>query len=316
MMAGVWIIAETREQALELLGAGRSLAPEMGTVLTAIVRKAAGPPEDYIARGADEVFLLPELPPEEPFGAFLPVMAQEAKTASPDLILFISTARGKELAARLAARLNCGLCSGCTALAFDKGAGVLVMERLAYGGAAIQKLTSSAKPVVVTLPPRSFEPAQPMDGRQGKTRELPSPPPSAVRIIEKKPKEKVAKDITEARVIVCAGRGFDKKEDLALARELADALGGELGATRPLTEEMHWLPEDLCIGLSGVQVKPDLYVGLGVSGQVQHMTGVRNAKVVCAVNRDENAPIFPLSDFGIVGNLYDVVPKLIAELKK
>jgi electron transfer flavoprotein alpha subunit len=79
---------------------------------------------------------------------------------------------------------------------------------------------------------------------------------------------------------------------------------------------MHWLPEDLCIGLSGVQVKPDLYVGLGVSGQVQHMTGVRNAKVVCAVNRDENAPIFALSDFGIVGNLYDVVPKLVAELKK
>ncbi len=315
-MAGVWIIAETREQALELLGAGRSLAPDMGAAITAIVRKEAGPPEDYIARGADEVFLLPELPPEEPFGAHLPVMEQEAKTASPDLILFISTARGKELAARLAARLNCGLCSGCTALAFDKGAGALVMERLAYGGAAIQKLSASARPVIVTVPLRSFEPAQPMDGRQGKTRELPSPPPSAVRIIEKKPKEKVAKDITEARVIVCAGRGFDKKEDLALAQELADALGGELGATRPLTEEMHWLPEDLCIGLSGVQVKPELYVGLGVSGQVQHMTGVRNAKLVCAVNRDENAPIFALCDFGIVGSLYDVVPKLIAELKK
>jgi len=315
-MAGIWIIAETREQALELLEAGRTLAPDMGAALTAVVRKVAGPPEDYIARGADEVLLLAELPPEAPFGAHLPVIEQEAKTASPDLILFISTARGKELAARLAARLGAGLCSGCTALAFDKGSGSIRMERLAYGGAAIQKLTSSAKPVIVAVPPRSFEPAQPMDGRQGKTRELPSPPPSAVRILERKPKEKVAKDITEARVIVSAGRGFDKKEDLALARELADALGGELGATRPLTEEVHWLPEDLCIGLSGVQVKPDLYVGLGVSGQIQHMTGVRGAKVVCAVNRDENAPIFALSDFGIVGNLYEVVPKLIAELKK
>lgn len=315
-MAGIWIIAETREQALELLGAGRSLAPDMGAALTAIVRKEAGPPEDYIARGADEVLLLTELPPEAPFGAHLPVIEQEAKTASPALILFISSARGKELAARLAARLGVGLCSGCTALAFDKGSGSIRMERLAYGGAAIQKLTSSAKPVIVAVPPRSFEPAQAADGRQGKTRELPSPPPSAVRIIERKPKEKVAKDITEARVIVCAGRGFDKKEDLALARELADALGGELGATRPLTEEMHWLPEDLCIGLSGVQVKPELYVGLGVSGQIQHMTGVRGAKVVCAVNRDENAPIFALSDFGIVGSLYEVVPKIIAELKK
>ena len=315
-MAGFWIIAETREQAFELLGAGRSLAPDMGMALSAIVRKEAGPPEDYIARGADEVFLLPELPPDQPFGAHLPVIEQEAKMASPDLILFISSARGKEMAARLAARLGAGLCSGCTALAFDKGSGSIRMERLAYGGAAIQKLTSTAKPVVVTVPPRSFEPAQVVDGRTGKTRDLPSPPPSAVRILERKPKEKVAKDIAEARVIVCAGRGFDKKEDLALARELADALGGELGATRPLTEEMHWLPEDLCIGLSGVQVKPELYVGLGVSGQIQHMTGVRGAKIVCAVNRDENAPIFALSDFGIVGSLYEVVPKLIAELKK
>jgi electron transfer flavoprotein alpha subunit len=315
-MAGIWIIAETREQALELLGAGRSLAPGMGAALTAIVRKEAGPPEETIARGADEVFLLPELPPDQPFGAHLPVIEQEAKAVSPDVILFISSARGKEMAARLAARLGAGLCSGCTALAFDKASGSIRMERLAYGGAAIQKLTSSAKPVVITVPPRSFEPAQTMDGRQGKTRELPSPPPSAVRILERKPKEKVAKDITEARVIVCAGRGFDRKEDLALARELADALGGELGATRPLTEEMHWLPEDLCIGLSGVQVKPELYVGLGVSGQIQHMTGVRGAKIVCAVNRDENAPIFALSDFGIVGSLYEVVPKIIEELKK
>jgi len=315
-MAGIWIIAETRGQALELLGAGRTLAPEMGAVLTAVATKAAGPPEDYIARGADEVFLLPELPPDQPFGAHLPVIEQEAKAASPDLILFIASARGKELAARLASRLGAGLCSGCTELAFDKTSGSIRMERLAYGGAAIQKLTASAKPVIVAVPPRSFAPAQPLEGRQGKTRELPAPPPSTVRILEKKPKEKVAKDITEARVIVCAGRGFDKKEDLALARELADALGGELGATRPLTEEVHWLPEDLCIGLSGVQVKPELYVGLGVSGQIQHMTGVRGAKVVCAVNRDENAPIFALCDFGIVGSLYEVVPKLIAELKK
>ena len=315
-MTGVWIIAETREQALELLGAGRSLAPDMGVAMTAVVRKKTAPPEEYIACGTDEVLQLPVLPPDQPFGTYLPVIEQEAKAGSPDLILLNATARGKELAARLAARLNCGLCSSCMALAFDKAAGSLVMERLAYGGAAIQKLTSPAKPVIITVPPRSFEPAQPLQGRQGKIRELASPPASAVRIIEKKPKEKVAKDITEARVIVCAGRGFDKKEDLALARELADALGGELGATRPLTEEVHWLPEDLCIGLSGVQVKPELYEGLGGSGQVQHMTGVRGAKIVCAVNREENAPIFPLCDFGIVGNLYDVVPKLIEELKK
>jgi electron transfer flavoprotein alpha subunit len=315
-MPGVWIVAETREQAFELLGAGRLPAADMGTALTSVVLKGSASPEECIARGAEEVLLLAELAPGEPFGAHLPVLEQEARAASPDVILFSATARGKELAARLAARLGAGLCSACTALSFDKGEGTLVMERIAYGGAATQKLASSCRPVLVTVPPRSFAPAAALDGRQGKTRELPAPPPSAVKIVERKPKEKVAKDITEARVIVCAGRGFDKKEDLALARQLADALGGEIGATRPLTEEVHWLPEDLCIGLSGVQVKPELYVGLGVSGQVQHMTGVRGAKVVCAVNRDENAPIFALSDFGIVGNLYEVVPKIIEELKK
>ena len=315
-MPGVWIIAETGEQVFELLGAGRLPAADMGVALTVVVSKGSAEPGECIARGADEVLLLAELAPGEPFGAHLPVLEQEAKAASPDLVLVSATARGKELAARLAARLGAGLCSACTALAFDKTAGAIVMERIAYGGAATQKITSSARPVLVTVPPRSFEPAQALDGRQGKSRELPAPPPSAVKIVELKPKEKVAKDITEARVIVCAGRGFDKKEDLALARELADALGGELGATRPLTEEVHWLPEDLCIGLSGVQVKPELYVGLGVSGQVQHMTGVRGAKVVCAVNRDENAPIFALADFGIVGDLYEVVPQIIEELRK
>ncbi|OPY06575.1 MAG: Acryloyl-CoA reductase electron transfer subunit beta [Syntrophaceae bacterium PtaB.Bin038] len=315
-MAGIWIIAETREQAFELLGAGRSLAPGMGAALTAVVAAGSASPEECIARGADEVLLLAELSPGEPYGAHLPVLEQEARAASPGVILFSAAARGKELAARLAARLGAGLCSACTALSFDKGSGSVLMERIAYGGAAIQKLTSSAAPVVVTVPPRSFAPAEAADGRQGRTRELPAPPPSAVKIVDRKPREKAAKDIAEARVIVCAGRGFDKKEDLALARELADALGGELGATRPLTEELHWLPEDLCIGLSGVQVKPELYVGLGVSGQVQHMTGVRGARVVCAVNKDENAPIFALSDFGIVGNLYEVVPKIIEAMRK
>ena len=315
-MPGVWIIAETGEQVFELLGAGRLPAADMGVALTVVVSKGSAEPGECIARGADEVLLLAGRPPGEPFGAHLPVLEQEARAASPDVILFSATARGKETAARLAARLGAGLCSACTAISFDKAAGAIVMERIAYGGAATQKITSSARPVLVTVPPRSFEPAQALDGRQGKSRELPAPPPSAVKIVERKPKEKVAKDITEARVIVCAGRGFDKKEDLALARELADALGGELGATRPLTEEVHWLPEDLCIGLSGVQVKPELYVGLGVSGQVQHMTGVRGAKVVCAVNRDENAPIFALADFGIVGDLYEVVPKIIEELRK
>jgi electron transfer flavoprotein alpha subunit len=135
-------------------------------------------------------------------------------------------------------------------------------------------------------------------------------------VLERKQKETAAKDITESRIIVCAGRGIEKKEDLGLVQELADALGGEIGCTRPISEESHWLPEDLCIGISGISVKPDLYIGVGVSGQVQHVTGIRDAKLICAVNKDENAPIFGAADYGMVGDLYDVVPKLIDAVKK
>jgi len=152
--------------------------------------------------------------------------------------------------------------------------------------------------------------------RNGAVRVLPAPPPSAVQVIERKPKPQQAGSITEARVVIGVGRGFEKAQDLNLARELADVLGGEIGCTRPLSAELHWLSEELCIGLSGLQIKPELYMGLGVSGQIQHTTGIRNAKWICAVNSDENAPIFGVADFGIVGDLYDVIPKLLAELKK
>jgi electron transfer flavoprotein alpha subunit len=114
--------------------------------------------------------------------------------------------------------------------------------------------------------------------------------------------------------VVCVGRGVAKQEDLALVKELAKVLGGEVACSRPIAEEMHWLPEEVYLGISGKKVKPDLYVGIGVSGQIQHVTGIRDSKVIFAINRDENAPIFEAADYGIVGDLYQVVPKLIQEL--
>ena len=122
-------------------------------------------------------------------------------------------------------------------------------------------------------------------------------------------------DITEAKIVVCVGRGVEKKEDVELARELARVLGGEVGCSRPVAEELHWLPEEVYLGISGKKIKPDLYVGVGVSGQIQHVTGIRDTKVIFAINKDENAPIFDAADYGIVGDLYQVVPKLIQELK-
>ncbi|MEN6319064.1 MAG: electron transfer flavoprotein subunit alpha/FixB family protein [Syntrophaceae bacterium] len=315
-MAGIWIIAENRGQTLELLNIGFELAANMKSPISVFLFTDRERAQDYIEYGADEVLLLPPLADNQSLDVYIPRIVEEATQDDPDLILVPATVRGKDMAARIAARLETGLCSSCMALSFDEGKNSLVMERLAYGGAAVQKLICITRPAMATIPLRTYEPAAAVEGRQGQIRSLPAHSSSIIKVLERKVKEREAKDITEARVLVCVGRGIDKEEDVALARQLAEALGGEVGCTRPIAEEYRWLPEELCIGLSGVQVKPDLYLGIGVSGQVQHVTGFRNAKVIAAVNKDENAPIFKSADFGIVGDLYDVVPKLIAEFKK
>jgi len=315
-MAGVWIVSDNRGHALELLNIGRQLAAKMGTCVSALLYKERKEIEDYINYGADEVMLLPSLSGEQSLESYVPVISEEARKGDPDLILFAATPRGKNMAALIAEELNAGLVSSCMAIDFNYGNKTLVMDRLAYGGAAVQKVTCSARPAMATIPPRTYETTMREMGRQGHVRELPPPSPSPIKVIERKVKEREAKDLSEARVVVCVGRGMEKKEDLTVARELAEVLGGAIGCTRPIAEEFHWLSEELCIGLSGVQVKPDLYLGVGVSGQVQHLTGIRSTKVIAAVNKDENAPIFKAADFGIIGDIYDVMPKLISELKK
>jgi len=314
-MAGIWIFAEKKELVLELLTPGGLLAAPGAGSLTVVVPEAEGDPADYIAAGAGEVVLLSPLPEDMALTAWLPVLAGEIKAADPEAVLLAATSRGKELAARLAARLDTGLAGNCLSLA-PGGDGALVMERLAYGGAALQRVAVAGRPVMATIPPRTFPPAAAFPGREGVVRKLPPPPADTVRVVARKEKERSAQDIAAAKTVVCVGRGLEKREDLDLARQLAAALGGEIGCTRPISEELHWLPDNLCIGLSGVQVKPELYIGLGVSGQIQHLTGLRGARLICAVNRDPNAPIFPAADLGIVGDLYEVTPKLIAEVKK
>jgi len=301
---------------MELLNIGGQLAAKTGTGISVLTVRPRDKAEEYAQFGADEIMLLAPLAAGQSLDAYIPVIADEAKAKDPDLILVSATAKGKDLAARLAARLDAGMCSSCQTINFDEGSKKFIMERLAYGGAGIQKITCTTRPAMATIPPKTFEAAAPAQKGSGNIRELPVPGPSAVKILEKKVREREAKDITEARVIACVGRGVDKKEDISLVRQLAEALDGDIGCTRPIAEELHWLSEEFCIGISASEVKPDLYIGVGVSGQVQHVTGVRNAKIIAAINKDENAPIFDVADLGIIGDLYDVVPKLIAELKK
>ncbi|BAF58198.1 electron transfer flavoprotein, alpha subunit [Pelotomaculum thermopropionicum SI] len=314
-MAGIWIFAESREQTLELISAGTSLARQLDGAAVVTFATSRQLAEEYISCGAGEVLVLPPLAGGQPLEAYVPAIIEAVRGGDPDIFLISATQRGREIAARVAAALDTGLCSGCTALKLDKEKKQLIMERMLYGGAAVQTVVCSGRPQMATIPPRTFEPAAPQEGRQGKITELAGVQPSPVKVVGRAPKAAEAVDITEAKVVVCAGRGFEKKEDLNLAQELAQVTGGAVGCTRPVAEELRWLPEDLYIGISGKKVKPGLYIGLGVAGQIQHVTGMRDSKVVLAVNRDENAPIFDAADYGIVGDLYDVVPKLIKELR-
>lgn len=314
-MAGVWILAEKLEQSFELLTIGLQLAGDIGTNLAAISWQPETA-DDLIAHGADEVILLPPLPAGQALEAYIPAIVEKSQMDQPELILIAATLKGREMAARIASRLDAGLGSECQSLYWDAGRKSLVVERLIYGGAGVQKVCCLGRPQMATIPPRSFEPAPRLTGREGRITKLDVSPFSPVTVLEKKASEHQTRDIAEARVVVCVGRGMEKPEDLEKARELAGLIGGEVGCTRPISEELHWMPEDTCIGLSGKNIKADLYIGLGVSGQIQHLTGIRDTRIICIINKDENAPIFAAADYGIVGDLYQVLPGLIEEIKQ
>ncbi len=314
-MAGIWVFAETCEQTLELLNAGMNLAKDLGVELVSFAQSEELARE-YIRHGADEVLLLQPLAEDQPVESYVPVLAQAASEGDPDVFLIGATQRGKEIGARVAERLNTGLCSNCIGFELDLENRLLQMERLLFGGLAVQKVVCTTRPQMATVSPRTFDPAPLVESREGKIRELPAAPSSALTVISRTARARETVDIAEAKIVVSVGRGFEKKEDMQLARDLAVVLGGEVGCSRPIAEELRWLPEDVYLGISGKRIKPDLYIGVGVSGQIQHVTGIRDSKVIFAINRDENAPIFEAADYGIVGDLYKVIPVLIEELKK
>ncbi|MDD3267983.1 MAG: electron transfer flavoprotein subunit alpha/FixB family protein [Syntrophomonadaceae bacterium] len=315
-MAGIWVLAEDYKHCLELLNAGQKLAETLDKQLAVFLMQKPDRADDFIAHGADRVYLLPALPEDQTMEAYIPLIAGIAKQEQPDIFFIGASLRCKEMAARIAASLNTGLCSDCTGFTLDEESQSLVMERLIFGGAAVQKVICETLPQMATIPAGAFEAGTALSGRDGQVIELSPAPPSPVKLIAKKSNARQTTNLAEARVVICVGRGLEKEADLEMARELAELLGAEIGCTRPISEELHWMPEETCIGLSGIKVKPELYIGLGVSGQIQHLTGINEARVICAINCDENAPIFDVSNYGIVGDVYKVVPQLIAELKQ
>jgi electron transfer flavoprotein alpha subunit len=191
----------------------------------------------------------------------------------------------------------------------------LVIERRAFGGNTVAAKVISSPYQVISVMPKLFDP-EPGDGSEGQVvsvdleLELPK-----TKVVEQQPKEAGTVNLEEAEVLVCVGRGVAAEEDLEMIQSLAEVLGGMVGCTRPISHDYHWLTEDQMVGLSGKEISPALYVAIGVSGQIQHTVGILNAKTILAINKDSNAPIFKIADYGIVGDLYDVVPKLIDRIQ-
>lgn len=312
----VWVFSDVYDLALEMLGKGRELADRLQSGLAAIIigNNIQDKANEITKYGADIVYLI-DSPALRDFqaDAYLSILYDLTTNHQPEILLIGSTKNGKPLAARLATRLGTGCVPDCTRLNIDEDRR-LVGERITYGGNATAKVAFKSKPQIATVPFRAFEKPK-LQNRNGQVEKLEAKiEESRIEVIERKPLEASNVRIEEADVIVSCGRGLEKKEDKALLDELSTVLCGQVGCTRPLAEDRKWFTE--WVGLSGHKVKPKLYLACGISGVIQHVAGIRDSKVIVAINKDPEAPIFEMADYGVVGNMYEILPALKEALKK
>jgi electron transfer flavoprotein alpha subunit len=320
MTATVLAVMEGRDGAVrkvshELLAAARELAGAAGSV-DAVVLAAASPADadGLRAFGADRVLVVrhPDFARYSPDG-FATTVASLAGGHS--VVLFAATATGKDLAPRVAAKLGVGLASDVTGLALQDGA--LVATRPVYAGRAIQQVKLRATPAIASVRPNAFQPRARDDSRTGGVESVAVPSFEArVTVQAVKAPEKAALDVTEAPIVVSGGRGLKDPANFRLLEELAEALGNTaVGASRAVVDA-GWRDHAAQVGQTGKTVSPGLYIAVGISGAIQHLAGMRTAKTIVAINRDKDAPIFKIADYGIVGDLFEVLPRLTEEIRK
>jgi electron transfer flavoprotein alpha subunit len=313
---GICVFSEVYDLTLEMLGRARELANKLQMEIATVLfgKNAQEKAKDIVRYGADKVYVV-DNPALEAFQneAYLSVLNDVAVRYGPEILMIGSTRNGKPLAARLATRLGAGCVPDCISLNVD-GEGRLVGERITYGGNALARVAFKSKPQIVTVPTRAFEKPAPQE-RKGEVVKLDvKVEPPRVEVVERKPLETSNERVEDAEVIVSCGRGLEKKDDVKLLKEVAEVVGGQVGCSRPLVEDRKWFSD--WIGLSGHKVKPKLYIASGVSGVIQHVAGIRDAKIIVAINKDPEAPIFEIADYGVVGDLYEVLPALKEALKK
>lgn len=293
-LSKILIFAEKEDQFGLLCSAAKSVGAEcasfsVGTAPACPVDKA------FVTAPQDIVF-------DDYFDTFAAVAAEYR----PEAIFVSSEKRMRSLAARIAAVCAAAVISDVNAMELDGGR--LICSHLVYGGAAVRRESSTGGTTVAVIAAGSFEP---VSGEAAQTVEVRfTAPAHPAKFIERREKQGETVNLSAAKRAVGIGRGLAKKEDLEMVYALAEKLGAEVGCSRPIAQGENWMAISRYIGVSGVILKPDIYLALGISGQVQHTVGVRDAKVIIAVNKDKNAPIFKQCDYGIVGDIYKVIPAL------
>ncbi len=305
--------SEEPELALDLVRLARQATPADGSRVHAAV--LPGAPADAGERlgkaGAHVVHTVAGTAHSDPH-ATAETLKMLVAAVSPTLLLVASTKRGREVAGRLAGALDLPAATGVTAVRVEADGVRVEREALSGNAVAVERLVR--RPAVVAILPGTTAPnVSAGAAAEQKAHTAPTTAPLTERA-EVRPKAGGQLEIEKADRVVTIGRGLKKKEDLALIESLATALKADVGCTRPLAAEAGWLTDDHWIGLTGHRVHPKLYVAVGVSGAVQHLVGMRSSKLVVAINKDPNAPIFAQADYRIVGDLYQIVPALTKAL--
>ncbi len=323
----VWVFAEQHDGIIqsitfELLGEGRKLADALGMKLCAVLlgHNIESKASELISRGADTVYLAdrPELFhfQDESYAAVLVDMVQRHK---PSIFLCGASTIGRSMVSRVAVKVKAGLTADCTALAIDPNSRNLLQTRPAFGGNIMATIeTPNARPQMATVRHKVMKEAEIDPHRKGRV----SMETIADVLLKTKahrlkfaPEVETTMNIAEANIIVSGGRGLQAPENFSLLRALAETLGAGVGASRAAVDA-NWIPYSHQVGQTGKTVCPKIYIAVGISGQIQHLAGMQSADIIIAINKDPDAPIFKMATYGIVGDLFTVVPMLTSEFRK
>ena len=325
--SGVWVFAEYRNGriapvTLELLGAGRALADTRGVKLAAVLfgDNLGSTANDLVAHGADTVYVAENSAfahfTDDAYGNVLIDLIREHQ---PEIVLAGATAIGRSVIPRVATVLGAGLTADCTDLAIRDEDGALLQTRPAFGGNIMATIVCpDTRPQMATVRPLVMQALERDEARQGEIVAL-SPEAarmqSRVRVIESVVAESEQANITESDIVVAGGRGVDGEKGFQMVKDLADALDGAVGASRAAVDS-GWVGYPHQVGQTGKIVAPKLYVAAGISGAIQHVIGMQSAETIVAINKDPHAPIFDVATYGVVGDVFEILPKLTAKLNE